>query len=104
MFTVLYCAWTECSCVVPILHRTVHVLHYTMPVLHQCCHNTRFRDAMRYVSRYLGHNAIRIAILVYRVNQCLFAHFSMRSGNAIYRPGNAIYRPRRTLVLIHILD
>ena len=27
--------------------------------------------AMRYVSRYLGHDAIRIAILVYRVSQCL---------------------------------
>ena len=27
--------------------------------------------AMRYVSRYLGHDAIRIAILVYRVGQCL---------------------------------
>ena len=26
---------------------------------------------MRYVSRYLGHDAIRIAILVYRVSQCL---------------------------------
>ena len=30
--------------------------------------------AMRYVSRYLGHDAIRIAILVYRVNQCLYLH------------------------------
>ena len=27
--------------------------------------------AMRYVSRFLGHDAIRIAILVYRVRQCL---------------------------------
>ena len=27
--------------------------------------------AIRYVSRYLGHDAIRIAILVYRVSQCL---------------------------------
>ena len=27
--------------------------------------------AMRYVSRYLGHDAKRIAILVYRVSQCL---------------------------------
>ena len=27
--------------------------------------------AMRHVSRYLGHDAIRIAILVYRVSQCL---------------------------------
>ena len=27
--------------------------------------------AMRYVSRYLGHDAIRIAILVYRVSECL---------------------------------
>ena len=32
--------------------------------------------AMRYVSRYLGHDVIRIAILVYRVIQLLiFAHF-----------------------------
>ena len=30
--------------------------------------------AMRYVSRYLGHDAIRIAILVYRVSQCLDLH------------------------------
>ena len=27
--------------------------------------------AIRYVSRYLGHDAICIAILVYRINQCL---------------------------------
>ena len=27
--------------------------------------------AMRYVPRYLGHDAIRIAILVYRVSECL---------------------------------
>ena len=27
--------------------------------------------AMRYISRYLGHDAIRIAILVYRVSKCL---------------------------------
>ena len=31
--------------------------------------------AMRYVSRYLGHDAIRIAILVYRVSQCLDLQF-----------------------------
>ena len=37
---------------------------------------------MRYVSRYLGHDAIRIAILVYRVRQCLDLHLS--NGNAIY--------------------
>ena len=30
---------------------------------------------MRYVSRYLGHDAIRIAILVYRVSQCLDLQF-----------------------------
>ena len=33
--------------------------------------------AMRYVSRYLGHDAIRIAILVYRVSQCLDCNLSM---------------------------
>ena len=32
--------------------------------------------AMRYVSRYLGHDAIRIAILVYRVSQCLDLQFA----------------------------
>ena len=31
--------------------------------------------AMRYISRYMGHDAIRIAILVYRVNQCLYLQF-----------------------------
>ena len=30
--------------------------------------------AMRYISRYFGHDAIRIAILVYRVIQCLYLH------------------------------
>ena len=45
--------------------------------------------AMRYVSRYLGHDAIRIAILVYCVSQCLDLQF-------VY-DGNAIYRPRYTL-------
>ena len=30
--------------------------------------------AMRYVSRYLGNDAIRIAILVYRISQCLDLH------------------------------
>ena len=45
---------------------------------------------MRYVSRYLGHDAIRIAILVYRVSQCLDLQF-------VY-DGNAIYRPRYTLL------
>ena len=44
---------------------------------------------MRYVLRYLGHDAIRIAILVYRVSQCLDLKF-------VY-DGNAIYRPRYTL-------
>ena len=29
-FTVLYCAWTGCSCVVPILHRTVCLLYCTV--------------------------------------------------------------------------
>ena len=45
--------------------------------------------AMRYVSRYLGHDAIRIAILVYRVSQSLDLQF-------VY-DGSAIYRPRYTL-------
>ena len=31
--------------------------------------------AMRYISLYLGHDAIRIAILVYRINQCLDLQF-----------------------------
>ena len=39
--------------------------------------------AMRYVSRYLGHDVIRIAILVYRVRQCLDLQF-VYDGNAIY--------------------
>ena len=39
--------------------------------------------AMRYVSRYLGHDAIRIAILVYRVRQGLDVQF-VYNGNAIY--------------------
>ena len=30
--------------------------------------------AMQYVSRYLGNDAIRIAILVYRISQCLDLH------------------------------
>ena len=30
---------------------------------------------MRYISRYLGHDAICIAILVYRVSQCLDLQF-----------------------------
>ena len=38
--------------------------------------------AMRYVSRYLGHDAIRIAILVYLVRQCLDLQF-VYHGNAI---------------------
>ena len=38
---------------------------------------------MRYVSRYLGHDAIRIAILAYRVSQCLYLQF-VSDGNAIY--------------------
>ena len=45
--------------------------------------------AMRYVSRYLGHDAIRIAILVYRVSQSLDLQL-------VY-DGSAIYRPRYTL-------
>ena len=45
--------------------------------------------AMRYVSRYLGQDAIRIAILVYRIIQCLDLQF-------VY-DGNAIYWPRYTL-------
>ena len=39
--------------------------------------------AMRYVSRYLGHDAIRIAILVYRVSQSLELQF-VYDGSAIY--------------------
>ena len=39
--------------------------------------------AMRYVSRCLGHDAIRITILVYRVSQCLDLQFAY-DGNAIY--------------------
>ena len=50
--------------------------------------------AMRYVSRYLGHDAIRIAILVYRVSQCLDLLF-------VY-DGDAIYMPRYTLLSHHI--
>ena len=45
--------------------------------------------AMRYVSRYLGHDAIRIAILVYRVSQSLDLQF-------VY-DASATYRPRYTL-------
>ena len=45
--------------------------------------------AMRYVSRYLCHDAIRIAILVSRVSQSLDLQF-------VY-DGSAIYRPRYTL-------
>ena len=41
--------------------------------------------AMRYVSRYLGHDAIRITILVYRISQCLDLQF-VYDGNAIYMP------------------
>ena len=37
--------------------------------------------ATRYVSRYLGHDAIHIAILVYRVSQCLDLQFAYY-GNA----------------------
>ena len=40
---------------------------------------------MRYVSRYLGHDAIRIAILVYRVSHCLDLQFAY-DVNAIYMP------------------
>ena len=39
--------------------------------------------AMRYVSRYLGHDAIRIAILVYRVSEFLDLQF-VYDGSAIY--------------------
>ena len=38
---------------------------------------------MRYVSRYLSHDAIRIAILVYRVNRCLDLQF-VDNGNATH--------------------
>ena len=64
--------------------------------------------AMRYVSRYLGDDAIRIAILVYRdtclsrylsiailvyrVSQCLDLQFSMMAMQ---------YRPRYTLINHH---
>ena len=43
--------------------------------------------AMRYVSRYLGHDAIRIAILVYRVSQCLDLQFAY---DGIINPRNII--------------
>ena len=49
--------------------------------------------AMRCVSRYLGHDAIRIAIHVYRVSQCLHLQF-------VY-DGNVIYMPRYTLLSNH---
>ena len=49
--------------------------------------------AMRYVPRYLDDDAIRIAILVYRVSQCLDLQF--------FYDGNAIYRPRYTLINHH---
>ena len=40
--------------------------------------------AMRYISRYLVDDAIRIAILVYRVNQCTYiCKKTLRPGNAI---------------------
>ena len=52
--------------------------------------------AMRYISRYLGHDAIRIAILVYRVIQRLYLHiFSMRLGQC---------NIMGILVLLNILD
>ena len=38
-----------------------------------------------FAMRYLGHDAIRIAILVYCVSQCLDLQFAY-DGNAIYRP------------------
>ena len=38
--------------------------------------------AMRYVSRYLGHDVIRIAILVYCVSPCLDLQF-VYDGNTI---------------------
>ena len=38
---------------------------------------------MRYVSQHLGHDAIRITILVYRISQCLDLQF-FYDGNAIY--------------------
>ena len=42
-----------------------------------------------FAMRYLGHDAIRIVILVYRVSQSLDLQF-------VY-DGSAIYRPRYTL-------
>ena len=41
-------------------------------------------SAMRNISRYLGHDAIRIAMLVYRINQCLDLQF-VYDGNGICR-------------------
>ena len=46
--------------------------------------------AMRYVSRYLGHDAIRIAILVYRVSQSLDLQF-VYDGSAIYLGLGTLY-------------
>ena len=50
--------------------------------------------AMRYISRYLGHDAIRIAILVYRVSQCLDLQV-VYDGSAIHN------MPRFTLFSHH---
>ena len=46
-----------------------------------------------FATRYLGHDAIRIAILAYRVSQCLDLQ--------IVYDCNAIYRPRYTLLSHH---
>ena len=63
-----------------IIHTYIHTYMYTSVV-------TIPDFAMRfgYVSRYLGHDAIRIAILVYRVSQSLDLQF-VYDGSAIYRP------------------
>ena len=59
---------------------TLHQLHK------ECCYDTRFGDAIYVRIAILGsrtRDAIRIAILDYRVNQCLYLLFSMRTCNAI---------------------
>ena len=58
------------------IHTYIHTSVVTIP---------DFAMRFGYVSRYLGHDAIRIAILVYRVSQSLDLQF-VYDGSAIYRP------------------
>ena len=63
----------------------MHIILYICSTLGMCISVVTMPDfAMRYVSQYLGHDAIRIAILVYCVSQCLDLQF-VYDGNAIYR-------------------